>query len=88
MTSRLSLAWIGRSNNGAAADTFLVRLRLSLLLASSVLLNSFILMTATATTSIAQEENHTAMVSSFPLKFSSLPIVDEVVINTGETPIN
>jgi len=88
MPSRLSLTWIGRGNNDAVADAFLVRLRLSLLLASSILLVSFVLVTTTATTSIAQEENDTAMVSSFPLKFSSLPIVDEVVINTGETPIN
>ncbi|HYZ59199.1 MAG TPA: hypothetical protein VE544_06035 [Nitrososphaeraceae archaeon] len=88
MPSRLALAWIGRGNNDAVADAFLVRIRLLLLLASSILLVSFILVTTTAATSIAQEENDTAMVSSFPLKFSSLPIVDEVVINTDETPIN
>jgi hypothetical protein len=41
----------------------------------------------TTTTSLAQEENDT-VVSSFVLDYSPRPIVDEVVINTGETPIN
>ena len=36
------------------------------------------------TTSLAQVENNTT-VSSFALDFSPNPIVDEVVINTGET---
>jgi hypothetical protein len=55
-----------------------------LLLSSSILLVSLTLMT---TTTHAQEENDTT-VSSFGLDYSSRPIVDEVVINTGETPIN
>jgi hypothetical protein len=50
----------------------------------SILLVSLTLVT---TTSLAQEENDTT-VSSFVLDFSPRPIVDEVVINTGETPIN
>ncbi len=82
--SRRSIAWI-RSRDDGDADAS--PLRLSLLLTSSILLVSLTLMTTT--TSIAQEENDTtAGVSSFALDFSPRPIVDEVVINTGETPIN
>ncbi len=82
--SRRSIAWI-RSRDDCDVDVS--PLRLSLLLTSSILLVSLTLMTTT--TSIAQEENDTtAGVSSFALDFSPRPIVDEVVINTGETPIN
>jgi len=44
-------------------------------------------LTLITTTSFAQEVNDTP-VSSFVLDYSPRPIVDEVVINTGETPIN
>jgi hypothetical protein len=76
---RSSLAWISRDGSNAGASL----LRLSPL-TSGILLVSLTLMT---TTSFAQEENDT-VVSSFVLDYSPRPIVDEVVINTGETPIN
>jgi hypothetical protein len=76
--SRIAFVWI---NGGTDAVTSTIRL---LLLSSSILLVNLILMT---TTTHAQEENDTS-VSSFGLDFSPHPIVDEVVINTGETPIN
>ena len=79
MPPRRSLAWINRDDTNASASL----LRLSLL-TCSILLVSITLMT---TTSLAQEENNTT-VSSFVLDYSPRPIVDEVVINTGETPIN
>lgn len=79
MPPRRSLAWINRG--GADAGASLLRLSL---LTSSILLVSLTLMT---TTSLAQEENDTTA-SSFVLDFSPRPIVDEVVINTGESPIN
>jgi hypothetical protein len=79
MPPRRSLAWINRG--GADAGASLLRLSL---LTSSILLVSLTLVT---TTSLAQEENDTT-VSSFVLDFSPRLIVDEVVINTGETPIN
>jgi hypothetical protein len=75
---RPSLAWI---SNGTDAGASLLRLSL---LTSDILLVCLTLMT---TTSLAQEENDTT-VSSFVLNFPSRPISDEVVINTGETPIN
>jgi hypothetical protein len=75
---RRFLARIGRGSTDAGDS-----LRLSLL-TGSIFLVSLILVT---TTSVAQVENNTT-VSSFALDFSSNPIVDEVVINTGETPIN
>jgi hypothetical protein len=76
--SRIALEWI---NGGTDAVASIIRL---LLLSSSILLVNLILMT---TTTHAQEENDTS-VSSFGLDFTAHPIVDEVVINTGETPIN
>jgi hypothetical protein len=76
--SSASLTWISGGTNSVAST-----LRL-LLLSSSILLVSHTLM---ATTTHAQEDNNTT-VSSFGLDFSPRPIVDEVVINTGETPIN
>ena len=76
---RRPLGWINRGGINTSASL----LRLSLL-TCSILLVSIILMT---TTSLAQEENNTT-VSSFVLDYSPSPIVDEVVINTGETPIN
>ena len=79
MPPRRSLAWINRDGSNAGASI----LRLSPL-TSGILLVSLTLMT---TTSFAQEENDTT-VSSFVLDYSPRPIVDEVVINTGETPIN
>lgn len=79
MPPRRSLAWISRA--GSNAGTSLLRLSP---LTSGILLVSLTLIT---TTSFAQEENDTT-VSSFVLDYSPRPIVDEVVINTGETPIN
>jgi hypothetical protein len=79
MPPRRSLAWISRDGSNAGASL----LRLSPI-TSGILLVSLTLMT---TTSFAQEENDTTM-SSFVLDYSPRPIVDEVVINTGETPIN
>jgi hypothetical protein len=76
---RRPLGWINRGGTNTSASL----LRLSLL-TCSILLVSITLMT---TTSLAQEENNTT-VSSFVLDYSPSPIVDEVVINTGETPIN
>lgn len=76
--TRTALAWI---NGGTDAVASIIGL---LLLSSSILLVSLVMMT---TTTHAQEENDTS-VSSFGLDFSPHPIVDEVVINTGETPIN
>jgi hypothetical protein len=73
------LAWNSRGDIGASL------LRLSLL-TSGILQISLTLVTTT-TTSLAQEENDTT-ISSFVLDYSTRPIVDEVVINTGETPIN
>jgi hypothetical protein len=83
---RRSLAQIGR---GSSAGVGASLVRLLPLLTSSILLVSLTQMTTT-TTSLAQEENNSAgpTVSSFVLDFSPRPIVDEVVINTGETPIN
>jgi hypothetical protein len=78
MLPRHPLVRLNRANDA----TFLLSLSL---LTSSVLLMNLTLVTTT--TSLAQEENVTA-VSSFELDFSPRPIVDEVVINTGETPIN
>ena len=78
-SSKSSLAWIHGGD-----DTSASLLKLSLL--TSIIL--LITLALVATTSIAQEENDTAIVSSFVLDFSPRPIVDEVVINTGETPIN
>jgi hypothetical protein len=80
MSSRRSLAQINK--DGSNEGMSLLKL---LLLASSILLASLTLVTTT--TSLAQEENDTT-VSSFVLDYSPNPIVDEVVINTGETPIN
>ena len=77
--SRTGLFWISGGANAIASS---IRL---LLLSSSILLVSLTLMTTT--TIHAQEDNDTT-VSSFGLDFSPRPIVDEVVINTGETPIN
>jgi hypothetical protein len=76
--SRAGLTWISGGTDGVAS---IFRL---LLLSSSILLVS---LTLTTTTTHAQDENKTS-VSSFGLDFSPRPIVDEVVINTGETPIN
>jgi hypothetical protein len=76
--SRIAFVWI---NGGTDAVAYTIRL---LLLSSSILLVNLILMT---TTTHAQKMNDTS-VSSFGLEFSPHPIVDEVVINTGETPIN
>jgi hypothetical protein len=76
--SRTGLSWISGCTDAVASIFGL------LLLPSSILLVSLTLMT---TTTHAQEENDTT-VSSFGLDYSSRPIVDEVVINTGETPIN
>ena len=76
MPPSCSLARIGIDSPDAGESL----LRLSLLTGSIFL----VLMT---TTSLAQVENNTT-VSSFALDFSPNPIVDEVVINTGETPIN
>lgn len=70
---RPSLAWISGSGTTDAGASLL---RLSLL-TSGILLVSLALMT---TTSLGQEENDTTTVSH--------PIWDEVVITTGETPIN
>lgn len=72
------LVWISMSVPGSRSSL----LNFSLL-TSGVLMVILSLMTTTA---LAQEENDTVL--SFVLDFSPRPIVDEVVINTGETPIN
>jgi hypothetical protein len=68
--------------NASHSDSYL--LSLSLLKCSFIMV---ILLQITTANSLAQEENDTT-VSSFVLDFSPRPIVDEVVMNTGETPIN
>jgi hypothetical protein len=78
---RPSLAWISGSSSTDAGASLL---RLSLL-TSGILLVSLTLMT---TTSLAQEENDTITVSSSGMDFSPHPIWDEIVITTGEIPIN
>jgi hypothetical protein len=72
------LVWISMSVPGSGSSLLSFSL-----LTSSVLMVILSLMTTTA---LAQENDTT--VSSFVLDFSPRPIVDEVVINTGETPIN
>jgi len=79
MPPRRLLAHIGRGSTDAGESVLKL-----FLLTGSILLIGLVLV---ITDSLAQVENDTT-VSSFALDFSPSPIVDEVVIHTGEAPIN